>query len=81
LSDYAYALKEGGKLYTVTDVKDLYDWNVDHLERHPLFERLADEEFKDDVCIHLMTLQTDEAQKVKRNEGSVWHAVFRKRRL
>jgi len=42
-------------------VKDLFDWNVDHLERHPLFERLDDEEFKDDPCIPFMTMQTDEA--------------------
>lgn len=26
-----------------------------------------------------MTEGTDEAKKVKRNEGSVWHAVFKKK--
>ena len=38
LSDYAYGLKEGGKLYTVTDVKDLHDWEFYHLQIHPMFE-------------------------------------------
>ena len=44
LSEYAYVLKEGGKLYTITDVKELYDWEVMHLEAHPLFERVPQEE-------------------------------------
>lgn len=26
-----------------------------------------------------MTEGTDEAKKVKRNEGSIWHAVFKKK--
>lgn len=40
LSEYAYVLRPGGLLYTVTDVKDLHDWMVKHLDEHPLFERL-----------------------------------------
>lgn len=32
LTDYAYILKTGGRIYEVTDVKDLHDWNVMHLE-------------------------------------------------
>lgn len=44
LSEYAYTLRPGGLLYTVTDVKDLHDWMVKHLEEHPLFERIPDSE-------------------------------------
>lgn len=33
-----------GILYTITDVKDLHDWMVDHLERHSLFERIVGDE-------------------------------------
>jgi tRNA (guanine-N7-)-methyltransferase len=44
LSEYAYVLRSGGLLYTVTDVKDLHDWMVKHLEEHPLFERIPDSE-------------------------------------
>jgi tRNA (guanine-N7-)-methyltransferase len=40
LSDYAHVLKEGGKIYVITDVKELYDWEVDHLEMHPMFEKV-----------------------------------------
>jgi len=61
LTDYAYILKEGGRIYEVTDVKDLHDWNVHHLELHPMFERIPDEELKDDPCIAAMREETDEA--------------------
>ena len=44
-----------------------------------MFELLSDAETKDDPCIALMRGGTDEARKVIRNEGNIWHAVFRKR--
>lgn len=44
LSEYAYVLQPGGLLYTVTDVKDLHDWMVKHLEDHPCFERISEAE-------------------------------------
>ena len=68
-------------LYEVTDVKDLHDWNVKHLEEHPMFERIPDDEVKDDVGVKAMREETDEAQKVIRNGGQIWHAVFRKKDL
>lgn len=33
-----------GLVYTITDVKDLYEWMTTHLEQHPLFQRLTQEE-------------------------------------
>lgn len=33
-----------GLVYTITDVKDLHEWMVMHLEQHPLFQRLTQEE-------------------------------------
>ena len=27
-----------GMMYTITDVKELHDWMVEHITRHPLFE-------------------------------------------
>ena len=77
LSDYAFLLKPEGRIYVVTDVKDLHDWQVAKLEDHPMFERLPDD--IDDPCIAYMREGTDESRKVKRNGGSIWHAVFRKR--
>ena len=37
---YAFVLREGGLIYTITDVKDLHVWMVDHLDAHPLFQVL-----------------------------------------
>lgn len=65
-------------IYEVTDVKDLHDWNVHHLELHPMFERVPDEELENDPCIKAMREETDEAQKVRRKGGDIWHAVYRK---
>ena len=33
----------GGLLYTVTDVKELYEWEKEHCNAHPLFELLSAE--------------------------------------
>lgn len=44
LAEYAYVLCEGGIIYTVTDVKDLHDWMVQHFTEHPLFEMVPQEE-------------------------------------
>jgi len=79
LSDYAYCLKVGGKIYTVTDVEDLHNWQVSKLTEHPMFELVSNEENKNDPCIAYMREGTDEARKVLRKQGQIWHAVFRKR--
>lgn len=55
LTEYAYLMKEGGKIYTVTDVKDLYDWNVDFLGQHPLFEEVTGKEKDEDPCVKMMS--------------------------
>lgn len=41
LAEYAYVLQEGGKVYTVTDVKELNEWMVKHFCEHPLFKQVA----------------------------------------
>jgi len=46
LAEYAYVLREGGIVYTITDVKDLHEWMVDHFEKFPLFRRIPDDELK-----------------------------------
>ena len=67
MNDYADSIKVGGKIYVVTDVKDLFDWEVHHLTIHPLFERISEEEVKADPCVTFMSERTDEAKKVIRN--------------
>ncbi|QOU22516.1 tRNA (guanine-N(7)-)-methyltransferase (tRNA(m7G46)-methyltransferase) [Brettanomyces bruxellensis] len=78
LSEYAFVLKEGGIIYTITDVLDLHNWMVKHLDAHPLFERLdKDWEEKDD-CVKIMTVSTEEGKKVSRNNGSKYIACYRR---
>ena len=86
LTEYAYCLKPGGKIYTVTDVKDLHEWEVEKLSTHPMFERCDNDLDNLDICEKVMREETDEAKKFKRNgiedhkqSTSIRHAVFRKR--
>jgi tRNA (guanine-N7-)-methyltransferase len=45
LSEYAFVLNPNvGIAYTITDVKDLHEWMVQHFDSHPLFERMTDDE-------------------------------------
>ncbi|KAI3406645.2 hypothetical protein KGF56_000491 [Candida oxycetoniae] len=76
LSEYAYALREGGVIYTITDVEDLHNWMVKHLDEHPLFQRLSKEWEDKDECVKIMYNSTEEGQKVTRNKGSKWIACY-----
>jgi len=78
LAEYAFVLKPGGLLYTVTDVKDLHDWMVEHLTAFPLFERVPDEALQGDPVFDAIITSTEEGKKVERNQGSKWPAVFRR---
>eukprot|EP00041_Stephanoeca_diplocostata_P024406 m.617810 g.617810 ORF g.617810 m.617810 type:complete len:278 (+) comp22522_c1_seq1:161-994(+) len=86
LSEYAYVLKEGGIVYTITDVVDMHTWMVSHLEAHPLFERLTDEEVSADPVVEKLYISTEEGKKVARNkaagqnhgDGDVRVALFRR---
>lgn len=77
-SEYAYALRPGGIVYTITDVEDLHKWMVEHLEKHPLFERLPESWEKEDRCVEIMTTETEEGKKVSRNGGSKYIACFKR---
>ena len=76
LSEYAFIMKKGGRLYAITDVEDLHNWQQAHLAEHRLFRQLSDEELKDDPCIDLIYNSTEEGKKVARNNGSKWYCVF-----
>ena len=79
LAEYAYVLSEtNGKLYTITDVEDLYKWMTKHLEAHPLFEKLSDQELEQDPVVAKLFESTEEGQKVTRAKGQKWCAVFRR---
>ncbi|KAL7486516.1 hypothetical protein ACHAW6_012117 [Cyclotella cf. meneghiniana] len=75
LTEYAYLLKPGGKLYCITDVKDLHDWHVDKCSAHPLFVGCSEEEMEADPCVELMRTETEEGKKVER-EGRFGHDKY-----
>ena len=50
LTEYIYLLAEGGRIYSITDVKDLHDWNYKHLQEHSMLMEVTG----DDPCIQLM---------------------------
>ena len=77
-SEYAFVMKPGGKVYTITDVEDLHLWMVEHLEAHPSFERVVGDEVENDVCVEVMKTETEEGKKVERNGGMKYVAVFRR---
>ncbi|KAL3793464.1 hypothetical protein ACHAW5_001639 [Stephanodiscus triporus] len=76
LSEYAYLLRPNvGRLYCITDVRDLHDWHVDRCDAHPMFRKLNDDEMKDDPCVELMKSTTEEGKKVRR-EGKFGHEMY-----
>lgn len=77
-SEYAFVMRPGGKVYTITDVEDLHRWMVEHLDGHPSFERVGEEEVEGDVCVEAMRSETEEGKKVERNGGKKFVAVFRR---
>ncbi|WWD01695.1 tRNA (guanine-N(7)-)-methyltransferase [Kwoniella sp. B9012] len=78
LAEYAYVLRPGGILYTVTDVKDLHEWMAHHLTNHPLFIPIPNSELEDDPILEAARTSTEEGKKVERNKGDKWVACFRR---
>lgn len=78
LSEYAYTLKVTGLLYTITDVRDLHEWMVKHLDEHPLFARVPEEDLVEDPCVRCVIEETEEGKKVARNKGDKFLAVYRR---
>lgn len=93
-AEYAYVLRPGGLLYTITDVEEYHHWVLRHFqygtdqdgedERRAggvkdLWERVPDEELEADPCVRVMKFETEESKKVTRNNGNKYVAVFRRK--
>ena len=78
LAEYAYVMREGGILYTITDVEELGQWMAKHLDEHPMFERVCESDLAADPVVPLLYTGTEEGQKVERNAGSTYLNVFRR---
>ncbi|KAI4128745.1 MAG: hypothetical protein LQ338_002588 [Usnochroma carphineum] len=77
-SEYAFVMKAGGIVYTITDVEDLHRWMVQHFDEHPSFGRVSKEEEDGDECVKTMMVETEEGKKVERNKGEKFVACFRR---
>ena len=52
LSEFTYCMKQGARLYCITDVKELHEWHLDKLQKmEGILRVLPEEELKDDVCV------------------------------
>ena len=69
LSEYAYLMRSGAKIYTITDVPDLYEWMKKCLDEHPLFTEVGESEVESDPVVPLVQQSTEEGKKVARNNG------------
>ncbi|PPQ73170.1 hypothetical protein CVT26_014768 [Gymnopilus dilepis] len=81
LAEYAYVLRPGGIVYTITDVKDLHDWMCTHLTAFPLFEPVDEETLRAEgkgPIVDAVYTSTEEGKKVERNGGQKWLACFRR---
>eukprot|EP00127_Corallochytrium_limacisporum_P001623 Clim_evm20s70 gene=Clim_evmTU20s70 len=82
LTEYAHLLRtDGGRLYIITDVFELYEWMTYYIDRHPAFSRLSEEDATNDPAAEIMWNNTEEGKKVERNQGSKWIAVYNRVRL
>ncbi|EKM57904.1 uncharacterized protein PHACADRAFT_251833 [Phanerochaete carnosa HHB-10118-sp] len=81
LAEYAYVLRPGGIVYTITDVHDLHQWMKAHLEAFPLFEHVSEDALRAEgkgSILDAVCNSTEEGKKVERNQGEKWLACFRR---
>ncbi|KAH9950700.1 putative methyltransferase-domain-containing protein [Amylocystis lapponica] len=81
LAEYAYVLRPGGVVYTITDVRDLHEWMRTHLEAFPLFQAVSEADLRAEgkgPILDAVYSSTEEGRKVERNQGEKWLACFRR---
>lgn len=84
-AEYAYVVRPGGKVYTITDVEELHRWMVSHFigedagDVSELWDQVDEEENEADPKVHVMREETEEGKKVTRNGGKKYVAVFRRK--
>jgi tRNA (guanine-N7-)-methyltransferase len=76
LADYAWVLRPGGILYTVTDVPELHEWMAEHGRAHPAFREYSEEEYASDPCVGWASVTTEESAKAVREGRRPHPAVF-----
>jgi tRNA (guanine-N7-)-methyltransferase len=71
--EYAYWLRVGGLLYTVSDVEELEDWMTKCLDECPMFRRLSGEELETiepnhGAVISVVINSSEDAQRTERKK-------------
>uniref|UniRef100_A0A7M4E8G9 tRNA (guanine-N(7)-)-methyltransferase n=1 Tax=Crocodylus porosus TaxID=8502 RepID=A0A7M4E8G9_CROPO len=78
LAEYAYVLRVGGLVYTITDVEEVHEWMVKHFSEHPLFQLVPLEEMSSDPIVDRLGTATEEGKKVQRSGGKTFPAIFQR---
>jgi len=81
LAEFAYVMRPGGIVYTITDVRDLHHWMRSHLEAFPLFENVDEQTLRAEgkgLILDAVYTSTEEGKKVERNKGEKWLSCFRR---
>lgn len=76
LTLYAHLLKDNGKIYFISDVKELYEWVCEAGKGHPLFKLEENDCCDDSDPIIRAMRDTNEGQKVRRNGGTTYCCIF-----
>ena len=69
-------MKHGARIYCITDVEELHLWHLQHLREHSMFREIPEDEAENDICVGLITVSTEESQKVDVAGGQKYWTVF-----
>ncbi|KAG5492939.1 hypothetical protein JKF63_01519 [Porcisia hertigi] len=78
VQEYAYWLRHGGLLYTVSDVPELEEWMIQCLDDSPLFRRLTETELstpEHQLVLEIVTGASEDAQRTTRKSLQKHFAV------
>jgi hypothetical protein len=79
LTEYAFVLKPGGRLYCITDVEELHGWHMSKLRAHPCFVEIDPVTAEaEDPAVDAMINTTEEGKKVARAGNNKYWGVFQR---
>lgn len=62
----------------MTDVLQYHEWVLENFAATKLFTKVDDEELKNDPIFPFVFDSSEEGQKVTRNDGDKYHAIYRR---
>ena len=76
LSEYAYVLKNSGRIYFITDIEEYFFYALNKFEKHSLFKKIDKNILEKDEFYPLIFDSTEEGQKVSKNKGGKFSFVY-----